>query len=168
MSCTKGIVVSSRSLVASLGTASSRNPVLRVLVPALALFILVVLYIITTEPVADRSAIWLPSTHKKEQVDHSSIGEEDHPSVEEVSGNGAWNSTLGFSSIYFVYLPSRYDRMDAMSLQSYLSGVDLTDYPAVGPQMIKDVGMPPTRKSGKLRTSEKGCWRAHANVSIVL
>lgn len=165
MSYNKNIVMFCRSLVTSRGTSSSRSRFLRVLIPGLALFILVVLYIITTEPVADRSAIWLPSTHKGE---HPSIDEESHLFAEEVSGNGAGNSTLGFSSIYFVYLPSRYDRLDAMSLQSYLSGVDLTDYPAVGPQMIKDVGMPPTRKSGKLRTSEKGCWRAHANVSIVL
>lgn len=89
---------------------------------------------------------------------------EHHPPVVPTADNDAGNSTLGFSSIYFIYLPSRYDRLDAMSLQSYLSGVDLTEYPAVGPQLIKDVGMPPTRKPGKLRTSEQGCWRAHANV----
>ncbi|KAG8422428.1 hypothetical protein J3459_010406 [Metarhizium acridum] len=51
-----------------------------------------------------------------------------------------------------------------MSLQSYLSGVNLTEFPAVGPQFIKDVGMPPSQKPGKLHTGEQGGWRAHANI----
>ncbi|TWU78630.1 hypothetical protein ED733_005256 [Metarhizium rileyi] len=116
------------------------------------------------EPVADRSALWLSPNRTEQQSDDPASLQDDFSPTAHLSSASAGNSTLGFSSIYFVYLPSRYDRLDAMSLQSYLSGVDFTEYPAVGPQMIKDVGMPPTRKSGKLRTSEKGCWRAHANI----
>ncbi|EFZ03843.1 glycosyl transferase family 25 protein [Metarhizium robertsii] len=74
----------------------------------------------------------------------------------------AGNSTLGFGSIYFINMKKRYDRLDAVSLQAYLSGVDVMPYSAVEPEMINDVGMPPTRVS--LKEGEKGCWRAHANI----
>lgn len=78
----------------------------------------------------------------------------------------AGNRTLGFSSIYFINLAHRYDRLDAASLQAYLSGVDLVELSAVEPNQIKDVGMPPTHRQG-LKIGEKGCWRAHANVSCI-
>ena len=54
-----------------------------------------------------------------------------------------------------------------MALQAYMSGLEIEDYPAVEADMIDPVGMPPTHRPGKLKTGEKGCWRAHANVSFV-
>ena len=81
-----------------------------------------------------------------------------------LSIEAAGNSTLGFSSIYFVNLRDRFDRLDAISLQAYLSGVEVVEHAAVEPEQIKDAGMPPTHRP-VLRIPEKGCWRAHANVS---
>ncbi|KHN94071.1 uncharacterized protein MAM_08080 [Metarhizium album ARSEF 1941] len=122
------------------------------------------LFTLVTRPVADRSALWLPSTRTDRRNGTTAADPENYPPGITLLDNDAGNSTLGFSSIYLVYIAGRYDRLDAMALQSYLSGVDLTEYAAVGPELIKDVGMPPTRKPGKLRKGEKGCWRAHANV----
>lgn len=76
----------------------------------------------------------------------------------------AGNATFGFSKVYFINLPNRYDRMDAGVLQGYLSGVDLELFPAVNGKTIEDTGMPPT-STDTLTGVEKGCWRAHANVS---
>jgi hypothetical protein len=86
-----------------------------------------------------------------------------HLNNEKLSMRAAGNRTLGFSSIKFINLPERYDRLDAATIQAYLAGIDFDVYRAVPPTAISDVGMPPT--SGKpLTAGEKGCWRAHANV----
>lgn len=77
----------------------------------------------------------------------------------------AGNGTLGFNSIYFINMKSRYDRLDALALQAYLSGLEVINVEGVEPDMIKDVGMPPTQSSDLLKQGEKGSWRAHANVS---
>lgn len=82
----------------------------------------------------------------------------------ELSQTNAGNSTLGFHAIKYINMKARYDREDAMALQAYMSGLDIEDYPAVEADMIDPVGMPPTHRPGKLKTGEKGCWRAHANV----
>jgi hypothetical protein len=78
--------------------------------------------------------------------------------------DSAGNSTLGFDAIYFINMDTRYDRLDAASLQAYLSGIDITLSPGVSPDMMHDVGMPPTHEPGLLGGGQKGCWRAHANV----
>ena len=78
----------------------------------------------------------------------------------------AGNSTLGFSSIFYLNLKTRYDRTDAISLQAFLSGVRVTEYPAVEKDTITDVGLPPTSSQGSLTNGQIGCWRAHANVRI--
>ncbi|KAK2601757.1 hypothetical protein QQS21_004641 [Conoideocrella luteorostrata] len=76
----------------------------------------------------------------------------------------AGNSTLGFSSIQFVNLRNRFDRLDAVTLQAYLSGLDIIEVPGVEAKDIQNVGMPPTHRPSVLRDGEKGCWRAHANI----
>ncbi|PHH90843.1 hypothetical protein CDD83_2509 [Cordyceps sp. RAO-2017] len=76
----------------------------------------------------------------------------------------AGNSTLGFDSIQFVNLRSRYDRHDAMTLQAFLSGLDIVESPGVEAHEIHDVGMPPSHTPGYLTDKEKGCYRAHANI----
>lgn len=83
------------------------------------------------------------------------------------AGAGAGDRKLGFSSIKFINMPKRFDRADAATLQAYLSGLDLEYHPAVEPSDIDihDVGMPPSSNQGALKPGEKGCWRAHANVS---
>ncbi|KHN94097.1 LPS glycosyltransferase [Metarhizium album ARSEF 1941] len=76
----------------------------------------------------------------------------------------AGNSTLGFGTIFFINMPTRYDRLDAASLQAYLSGIDITVAAGVSPDMVNDVGMPPTHAPSALSHGQKGCWRAHANI----
>ncbi|KJK77002.1 hypothetical protein H634G_08044 [Metarhizium anisopliae BRIP 53293] len=76
----------------------------------------------------------------------------------------AGNSTLGFSSIEFINLKHRFDRLDAATLQAYLSGLDISEAAGVQSDDIHDAGMPPTHRIGVIRDGEKGCWRAHANI----
>lgn len=80
--------------------------------------------------------------------------------------DSAGNSTLGFDAVYFINMATRYDRLDALSLQAYLSGIDITLSSGVSSDMMHDVGMPPTHTPGLLGDGQKGCWRAHANVSF--
>lgn len=77
--------------------------------------------------------------------------------------DAAGNATLGFGSIQFINLPARFDRIDAATLQAYLSGIDITEVPGVLAADINDAGMPPEHLS-RVKKGEKGCWRAHANV----
>ncbi|TQV99903.1 hypothetical protein V2A60_005326 [Cordyceps javanica] len=77
--------------------------------------------------------------------------------------DAAGNATLGFGSIQFINLPLRFDRLDAATLQAWLSGVDITEVHGVGIAEINDVGMPPEHLT-RVKKTEKGCWRAHANI----
>lgn len=95
---------------------------------------------------------------------HGTSTEQTESELEALSMANAGNSTLGFHSIKFVNMKTRYDRGDAATLQAYLSGIDLEDFPAVEKDMISDVGMPPTSRPGRVHVPEQGCWRAHANV----
>ncbi|KYK54913.1 hypothetical protein DCS_06874 [Drechmeria coniospora] len=155
-----------RSWVASKAALSSRSPLLRLLIPAVVVFLLLGLYLLATVPVPDRSAIWLPPTHESQGLAGQLVDDDDdgYPPETDASMKSAGNSTLGFGSVNFLYLSTRFDRLDAMSLQSYLSGIDVTEQLGVGPEMIKDAGMPPTQKPRELTIGEKGCWRAHANI----
>ncbi|TLS25898.1 hypothetical protein PpBr36_06883 [Pyricularia pennisetigena] len=75
----------------------------------------------------------------------------------------ASNRTLGLDSIFFLNLPHRHDRFDAIAIQSHIADIQITHLPAVDGSTINDQGMPPLEK-GDMLASEKGCWRAHANV----
>ncbi|KAI6268384.1 hypothetical protein MCOR34_011759 [Pyricularia oryzae] len=74
------------------------------------------------------------------------------------------NQTLGLHSIQFLNLPHRHDRFDAAAIQSLLSDIDITRFPAVVDSDVKDQGLPPTSRPGELKKGEIGCWRAHANI----
>jgi len=91
----------------------------------------------------------------------------DAESRQEQSMANAGNSTLGFHGIYYINMKNRYDREDAMAVQAYISGLDIEDREAVLADDIDPVGMPPTHRPGLIRAGEKGCWRAHANVSTL-
>ncbi|KAJ3489629.1 hypothetical protein NLG97_g5955 [Lecanicillium saksenae] len=80
--------------------------------------------------------------------------------------DAAGNATLGFGSIQFINLPSRFDRIDAAAMQAYLSGLDITEVPGVLSADINEAGMPPQHLE-RVKKGEKGCWRAHANVSLI-
>ncbi|KAK3402632.1 hypothetical protein B0T20DRAFT_4401 [Sordaria brevicollis] len=81
-----------------------------------------------------------------------------------LAAQNAGNATLGFHSIKYINMKSRFDREDAMALQAYMAGLEIEDFPAVEADMIDPVGMPPTHRPGKLKGGEKGCWRAHGNI----
>lgn len=76
----------------------------------------------------------------------------------------ASNRTLGLHSIQFLNLPHRHDRYDSAAIQSFLSDVEVSRFPAVVNTDIKDQGLPPTSRPGQLKQGEIGCWRAHANI----
>ncbi|KAL8365421.1 hypothetical protein RB595_004296 [Gaeumannomyces hyphopodioides] len=76
----------------------------------------------------------------------------------------ASNRTLGFSSIQFLNLPHRHDRADAAFLQAYLTDLEITRFPAVRVEDLRERGLPPTSQPSRLKMQEKACYRAHANV----
>ncbi|KAH8836633.1 hypothetical protein MCOR01_011591 [Pyricularia oryzae] len=78
--------------------------------------------------------------------------------------DAASNQTLGTDKIAFINLPHRHDRFDAIALQSHLSGIQITRFPAVDVSQLRNNGLPPTENPNRLKDTEKGCWRAHANV----
>ncbi|TLD11122.1 hypothetical protein PgNI_05293 [Pyricularia grisea] len=78
--------------------------------------------------------------------------------------DAASNRTLGAEKIAFINLPHRHDRFDAMAIQSHLSGIKVTNFPAVDVSQLRGNGLPPTENPTRLKDTEKGCWRAHANV----
>lgn len=87
-----------------------------------------------------------------------------HPTAPERDAifEAASNRTLGLDSIFFINLPHRHDRFDAMALQSHVADIQYVDSPAVDGSTLTNQGMPPIRND--LLPGEKGCFRAHANV----
>lgn len=80
--------------------------------------------------------------------------------------DAAGNRTLGFDSVSFINLPGRFDRVDSAAIMAYLSGIDILEVPGVLADDIHDAGMPPEHLE-RVKKGEKGCWRAHANVSLL-
>ncbi|TLS21221.1 uncharacterized protein PpBr36_10527 [Pyricularia pennisetigena] len=78
--------------------------------------------------------------------------------------DAASNRTVGVDQIAFINLPHRHDRFDAIALQSHLSGIQITRFPAVVVSELQSSGLPPTENPTRLKDTERGCWRAHANV----
>ncbi|KAJ5494918.1 hypothetical protein N7539_000034 [Penicillium diatomitis] len=82
--------------------------------------------------------------------------------VVEASVNPAGNATLGFQKIYYISMPHRLDRQDAISLISSFTGLSTTLEPGVNGSLIQEKAKPDG--SAILRPEQLGCWRAHANV----
>lgn len=74
------------------------------------------------------------------------------------------NETFGFAKTFLINLPTRYDYLDAATIQAFLSGVQFEVFPAVEGDVVREKGMPPTHHKQRLTQAEKGCWRSHANV----
>lgn len=102
-------------------------------------------------------------SHVQRQASET-LNRDEHIKIQNKTLDAASNSTLGFDSIQFINLPGRFDRLDAATIQAYLSGLDITEVPGVLADDIHEAGMPPTHRN-ELKKGEKGCWRAHANVS---
>ncbi|KAF2098860.1 hypothetical protein NA57DRAFT_56498 [Rhizodiscina lignyota] len=73
----------------------------------------------------------------------------------------ARNQTLGFQEIFYISLPFRTDRQDAISLLSSFTGIKST--------MIEGVDGGSVHPKGKtiasnLNPGAFGCWRSHANI----
>ncbi|TLD14657.1 hypothetical protein PspLS_11050 [Pyricularia sp. CBS 133598] len=86
------------------------------------------------------------------------------PSITSAVFDAASNRTLGTEKVAFINLPHRHDRFDAIALQSHLSGIQITHFPAVDVSQLRSSGLPPTENPTLLKDTERGCWRAHANV----
>lgn len=130
--------------------------------------VLIVVFVLFTILVLDRYRVALggtfavsdPSARTPEQIE----AVDDGSAEMDESMLNAGNSTLGFHKILYINMRARHDREDAMALQTYISGLETTDFPAVEADLIDPVGMPPTHRPSILKVGEKGCWRAHANV----
>ncbi|KAF5860529.1 hypothetical protein ETB97_001429 [Aspergillus alliaceus] len=73
----------------------------------------------------------------------------------------AGNSTLGFERIFYISLPQRTDRQDAMSLVAAVSGLSLTLEHGVNGSLMSSKARPEYSES--LRPEQLGSWRGHAN-----
>ncbi|KAM3457417.1 hypothetical protein MY3296_001159, partial [Beauveria thailandica] len=123
----------------------------------------------TTTTAADTAAAGGISGHHKPPAEPAATGgargRVPRPSrAQQRLMDAAGNATLGFGSIQFINLPGRFDRLDAATLQAWLSGIEITETRGVLAAEINDVGMPPEHMMVSLKTEEKGCWRAHANI----
>ncbi|ODQ63777.1 hypothetical protein NADFUDRAFT_84365 [Nadsonia fulvescens var. elongata DSM 6958] len=80
----------------------------------------------------------------------------------------AGNSTLGFDKIKVINLPHRYDREDAISMQSMASDIDYEMVLGVYAKDLQDSGLPPASRpltgEGSNEKNAKACFRAHANI----
>lgn len=89
------------------------------------------------------------------------------PQKESLSLTAAGNATLGFHKILMINMKQRWDKMDAATLQAYVSGLKIEQYTAVdGKKEISDVGgvgLPPS-SGGNLGGGQAACYRSHANV----
>ncbi|KAK9241922.1 hypothetical protein V1506DRAFT_549181 [Lipomyces tetrasporus] len=74
----------------------------------------------------------------------------------------AQNASLGFGEIVYISMPDRTDRQDAMNLLAYSYGLKLKLLPGVSGADISSKAIP-DEVPQRLRESELGCWRAHAN-----
>ncbi|KLU81096.1 hypothetical protein MAPG_00191 [Magnaporthiopsis poae ATCC 64411] len=74
---------------------------------------------------------------------------------EQLIREAASNRTLGFGSIQFLNLPHRHDRFDAVFLQAYLTDIEVSRFPAVKVEDLKDQGLPPTENPKRLNIREK-------------
>ncbi|KAI0011332.1 glycosyltransferase family 25 protein, partial [Xylariaceae sp. FL0662B] len=74
------------------------------------------------------------------------------------------NSTLGFSKIFVINLPSRTDRRDAMALTGAVSNLSFTWIDGVsGDQVPESITSPGDGRGGRLSSGARGSWRSHMN-----
>ena len=73
------------------------------------------------------------------------------------------NSTLGFGDIYFINMPGRTDKLDALRLITSVSNISYTVVPGVDGKQIPHVAWPGFYKEG--RETNTGSWRAHMNAA---
>ncbi|KAI5820848.1 LPS glycosyltransferase [Pyronema omphalodes] len=85
-----------------------------------------------------------------------------YSAYKEPSGHqSVYNRTLGFGEVFYLSLPSRTDRQDAMELLAAYSNVTLTYVPGVYGNTIVEKAKP---TKSKVTVAELGTWRAHANI----
>lgn len=73
------------------------------------------------------------------------------------------NNTLGFGDIYFINMPGRTDKLDALRLFTSLTNISYTVVPGVDGNGIPHVAWPGFYKEDQ--TSGTGSWRAHMNAA---
>lgn len=76
------------------------------------------------------------------------------------------NSTLGFEKILYMNVATRYDLDDAMTLQSAISGIDITKVDAIPLADLGKQGMPPTSSNDNVfaNLGVVSCFATHAKL----
>lgn len=80
--------------------------------------------------------------------------------------SSAGNATLGFQSIQYINLAGMFDKQDAITMQSVVSGIEMTRFDAVGEDNLRPngKGLPPRSSDSRLLEGEKACFRSHMAV----
>ncbi|KAI4120958.1 MAG: hypothetical protein LQ338_006653 [Usnochroma carphineum] len=76
------------------------------------------------------------------------------------------NSTLGFERVFVINLPERYDKLDAFSLASSLTGFTHDVIEGIKGSTVVNKTLPTLEnlpKKERSRDNIVGCWRAHMN-----
>lgn len=73
------------------------------------------------------------------------------------------NSTLGFGDIYFINMPGRTDKLDALRLITSLSNISYTVAPGIDGKTVPHVAWPGFYKENMV--SQTGSWRGHMNAA---
>lgn len=134
-----------------------RLTVRRSIVISLVFTILVTLYMVRSET--------LNSPYRQAYRPlYSNAGESEYSRAVKASGN----ATLGFHQIRFINAPGRYDRRDAVILQGYVTGLEITEEKGVSFDDISAEGRPITSAPDRVTDAEIAAWRSHANVSLLL
>lgn len=136
---------------------------------ALALAAFTVTVVVLVSASSYRSDIYDPVRNAAAKIkDHvkDRVSNTKHNGGEGLGYDAATNRTLGIESIQFINMDYRYDRLDALAIQCYLSDIEVQ--PILGFPKDKAgsevVGFPPTSNPSRLGPPEVATWRAHANV----
>ncbi|KAJ8100055.1 hypothetical protein POJ06DRAFT_123022 [Lipomyces tetrasporus] len=131
--------------MSTLRTIVSRiGPLRATLVPGLLLTLIIFLVVHSSRSTDDDNADLSSAAHK------AALAKRAH------------NSSLGFGEIVYISMPERTDRQDAMSLLADSFGLELKLVPGVRGTDISPKAIP-DEVPEKMRPSELGCWRAHAD-----
>lgn len=75
------------------------------------------------------------------------------------------NSTLGFGDVYFIHMPNRTDKHDALRLFTSITNISYNIIPGVDGTEIPHVAWPGFYKEGGQAAGITGCWRAHMDAA---
>ena len=93
----------------------------------IVVFVVCTIFVLDRYRVALAGNLGIAETQRGTQQEVETV--DDGSAEMEASIFNAGNGTLGFHKIYYINMRARHDREDAMALQSYISGIETTDFP---------------------------------------